>query len=243
MKVFISLFLLLSTSLFALNTEVRFDMLKVQLKNQLEAQEYKKAIKTFSKIRKYKKQKLPVSYDFYEGQVNFEAHHYKKAYRLLDKYVSNVGRDGEYYDMSLPMLLSIEDKIKAKKIKKQAILKLKRKSIFLDLDTNLMWQNSKTLFIGTYKKADNYCSNLKLNGFNNWYLPNASQLKSINNKNKKQHILEGFKHLKNNKFWASNGNYDNNKNVWYLDFKHSNLVKINTNSKKHLSVRCVREKL
>ena len=241
MKLFITLILFINSTLFALNNEVRFDMLKIKLKNELESQEYKKAIKTFSKIRKYKEQ-LPISYDFYEGQVNFEANNYNKAYNLLSKYVTTVGRNGEYYHTSLPMLLDIETKIEQTNNKKQEISNLKRKSTFIDTNTNLMWQNTKNLYIGTYKNSEIYCKNLSLNGYYNWYLPNASQIKSINNKSKKQNILEGFKRLRNYKFWASNGNYNNKHNVWYLDFKHSILSKINANSKKHLTVRCVREK-
>ena len=241
MKILIIFLLLINTSLFAFNDEVRFDMLKIQLKNELESQDYKNAIKTFSKIRKYK-EKLPMSYDFYEGKVNFEANNYAKAYKLLDKYVSNVGRSGEYYKDSLPILLEITNKIEEQKLHKENILNLKRKSIFLDTNTNMMWQNTKTLFIGTYKNSEIYCNNLYLQTFNDWYLPNASQIKSINDKNKKQNSKEGLKKLTNHKFWASNGSYDNKNSVWYLDFKDSTLYKINTNSTKHLTVRCVRNK-
>jgi len=241
MKLFITLILFINSTLFALNDEVRFDMLKIKLKNELESFEYKKAIKTFSKIRKYK-EKLPLSYDFYEGKVNFEAKYYTKAYKLLGNYVSAVGRNGDYYELSLPMLLQIENKFEEKNKHKQKVKNLKRKKIFIDTNTNLMWQNTKKLFIGTYKNSEKYCSNLSLKGYKNWYLPNASQIKSINNKNKKYNILEGFKKPQNNKFWASNGNYSNKNSVWFLNFKDSTLYKIPTNSTKHLTVRCVRNK-
>lgn len=53
-----------------------------------------------------------------------------------------------------------------------------------DNSTSLIWElKNQNNIVSEYTWADanNYCDNLNLDGFNNWWLPSTSQLKTISN--------------------------------------------------------------
>jgi len=241
MKKIFFIFTIFTVYLFALNSEVRFDMLTVQLKKQITKNDYKKAIHTFEQIRQYKK-KLPISYDYYEGKANFEAKNYDKAYILLDKYVSNIGRNGKYYKSSLPMLIDIEDLQESKKNDLKKEKEIKKRDIFLDVSTGLMWQNTKNLNLSTFKNSQKYCSKLNLMAYNDWYLPNLSELKTIINNENNTNIKKAFKNitdLENKVFWANTTNH-NDLGAWTVDFSNIYIEHISKSTNVNHYTRCVR---
>ena len=240
MKNLLLLFLFTSYA-FAINSEVRFDMLTIQLKKQIQSNNYKKAILTFDKIRQYKK-KLPISYDYYEGKANFEAQNYDKAYTMLDKYVSKVGRNGKNYKKSLPMLIDIEELKKKQKISLKEENEIKKRNIYLDKMTGLIWQNTKELYSSTFLNSKKYCNELQLMGYNDWYLPNLSELKTIINNQNNQNLQKAFKDMEKSKniiFWA-----DTEKNtdlgVWTINFDNLYIEHISKLSTNKYNTRCVR---
>ena len=241
MKKIFFIFTIFTVTLFALNSEVRFDMLTVQLKKQINQNDYKKAIRTFDKIRQYKK-KLPTSYDYYEGKANFEAKNYDKAYTLLDKYVSKLGRKGKYYKSSLPMLIDIEDLQETQKIDLKKENEIKKRDIFLDITTGLMWQNTKILNSSTFKNSQKYCLELNLMAYNDWYLPNLNELKTITNNKNDKNINKAFKNinnLKNKIFWANTTN-TNDSGAWTIDFSNLYIEHISKSTDINHNTRCVR---
>jgi hypothetical protein len=96
---------------------------------------------------------------------------------------------------------------------------------FTDKRTGLMWQDTSSSEM-SYEEAEGYCTNLKLDGFKDWYLPTIDELKSIVDYTKRPALVKGFKHRDNNWYWTSTKrdsdsfwivNFSNGNGNWYYD--------------------------
>jgi len=115
----VMLIVLLNTILFALSADIKFDMLKTKLSQQLKASEYKSALSTMKEIRNLEV-KIPSSFDYFEGKALFESGNPDKAYIKMESYVNATGKNGKYYKKALQYLIKSESAIivnKQKKIK------------------------------------------------------------------------------------------------------------------------------
>jgi len=57
-------------------------------------------------------------------------------------------------------------------------------AVWTDSDTDLMWEIKSDFNIMKeydWKDANQYCDNLVLNGYNDWWLPSTTQLKTLSN--------------------------------------------------------------
>jgi predicted ribonuclease toxin of YeeF-YezG toxin-antitoxin module len=101
----------------------------------------------------------------------------------------------------------------------------KTKGILYDKKSGLFWQdqkaNSDTNKKLTYKKAIEYCENLKLGGYR-WRLPTIDELKSIvDYKREDKAIKKGFKYVSVGKYdwyWSSSQDVSDKKYAWVVDF-------------------------
>ena len=118
------------------------------------------------------------------------------------------------------------------------------KNLVIDKSTGLMWQDnidSKTIKKNR-KDAKQYCRRLVFAGYDDWYLPNIKELKSIVDKNRYSPAIKaGFKNVETYHYWSSSPNLSANIiNVSNIDFKNGQTYKTNRKGKCH--VRCVRGK-
>ena len=119
---------------------------------------------------------------------------------------------------------------------------VKNGNTVIDTNTNLQWQdNSDTINKGfRWKEAIEYCEDLKLDGYDDWRLPNIRELNSIVNLNKiDPAIVNGFANVSNNWYWTSTSSGFST--AYGLSFStgkfHWNMSKYD-----QLNVRCVRSR-
>ena len=118
------------------------------------------------------------------------------------------------------------------------------KDLVIDKSTGLMWQDnvdSKTIKKNR-KDAKDYCRRLVFAGYDDWYLPNIKELKSIVDQNRHNPAIRvGFKNVQAYHYWSSSPNLSANIiNVLNIDFKNGQTYKTNRRGRCH--VRCVRGK-
>ena len=118
------------------------------------------------------------------------------------------------------------------------------KELVVDKNTGLMWQDdidSKTIKKNR-KDAKHYCRRLVFAGYDDWYLPNIKELKSIVDKSRHNPAIRtGFKNTEAYHYWSSSPNLSANIiNVLNIDFKNGQTYKTNRRGRCH--VRCVRGK-
>ncbi len=93
--------------LYALSAEVKLDMLKSRLVQELKGGEYGKALNTIADL-KATKTKLPKSFAFFEGKALFESGKKAQAYRVMEKYVEANGKEAKYYKQAISYLANSE---------------------------------------------------------------------------------------------------------------------------------------
>lgn len=106
-----------ASSLFALSPQIRFDMLKTKLVEQLKAQEYDSALETISELKSLGLP-IPSSLDYFEGKALFESGKKYEAYEKLEKYVEKNGKT-KYYNKAIAYLVKAEDTYKKEMQKKE----------------------------------------------------------------------------------------------------------------------------
>ena len=147
------------------------------------------------------------------------------------------------YEIRLDTPSQIEKKAPKSEVK-LALVRDETKEIVVDKNTGLMWQDNidaKTLKKNR-KDAKQYCRNLVLAGYHDWYLPPLKQLKSIVDAKKyNPAIREGFKNVQAYHYWSASPNLSwSNINVSNIDFKNGQVYNNNRNGM--CNVRCVRGK-
>jgi len=105
----------------------------------------------------------------------------------------------------------------------------------------LMWQDDlatkKVKF--DYLSSRNYCSNLKLDGYQNWKLPTVNQLLLIANRDtSKPSIVKHIKNISSSRYWSISNASNNVKKAWTVDFKYGDNYLDKKDEKNN--VRCVR---
>ena len=96
------------------------------------------------------------------------------------------------------------------------------KDVVFDTQKQLMWQDDSSA--KTVKKnwqgAIDYCEELSLAGFNDWYLPNIDELKSIVDKSNSPAIVSGFKNTASYYYWSSTTYAGYTDFAWVVDFNY-----------------------
>ena len=110
--------------------------------------------------------------------------------------------------------------------------------VVTDNITKLMWQDDISSVSLEWLNAINYCENLTLNSFNDWKLPNKTELLSIVDYNKSSPSISTFLNTKLGYYWSSSTSNDDKMEAWIINFKLGHTNKNNKN--KSLYVRCVR---
>ena len=94
------------------------------------------------------------------------------------------------------------------------------KEVVIDPKTNLIWQdNADTKTVQrNWQSAKDYCKNLNLNGYNDWYLPTKEQLQSIIDKTGvAPEIRVQFQNSFSGKYWSSSPD-ESDFRAWGVDF-------------------------
>ena len=116
----------------------------------------------------------------------------------------------------------------------------------IDDANKLMWQdtydNVKHRY--TQQQAIEYCENLVLSGFSNWYLPTADDYRTIIDKTRvKEEIMinRAFKYILPDNYWTSDRTWIRNFGLYgyFVFFKSGAIYYQNRSYKKF--VRCVRK--
>ena len=86
----------------------------------------------------------------------------------------------------------------------------------------LMWQDNYTAktIKRDWRGAKNYCSQLKLVGFTDWFLPSIEQLKSIVDKKRSPAIKKEFKNIISSRYWSSSPYVSDSRYAWNVYFKY-----------------------
>jgi hypothetical protein len=115
-------------------------------------------------------------------------------------------------------------------------------STFTDKDTGLMWQDTKDVTESptTYDDAIRYCEELPLGDYDDWRLPNITELKSIVDYTKHNPaIKDGFKNIASDFYWASSPRVSDSSGAWDVYFGYGD-SSLGGKSNSRL-VRCVRD--
>jgi hypothetical protein len=110
MKQLITLLILLllhSSQAIALPEEVRYDMLKTKLAEQLKAKQYGESLSTIKELRALDRP-LSKSLAYFEGKALFETGKKAHAYKILEQYVTNHGKEAKYYSQAISYLVKAE---------------------------------------------------------------------------------------------------------------------------------------
>jgi len=104
-----------------------------------------------------------------------------------------------------------------KKIQQENEQEIRDNTVIVD---GLMWQDNEDI-IKTKRNwhgAKRYCQNLKLFGFDDWYLPDINELKSIVASANKPTIKSGFNYTALSYYWSSTTNRGYTKDAWRINF-------------------------
>ena len=114
-------------------------------------------------------------------------------------------------------------------------------NVVVDKKTGLMWQDDSDAKSVTkdWQGAQDYCNNLTLQGYHDWFLPTAEQLLTITDKNKvNPSIKSEFKNVTSSSYWSSSPLVSGSKYAWYVYFNDGSS---NRNFKtREYYVRCAR---
>ena len=85
---------------------------------------------------------------------------------------------------------------------------------FYDTETGLIWQDDsdEKNVVKDWSGAKEYCNNLSLDRYNDWYLPSKEQLSDLYKKREK------LKNTFSNYYWSSTTNANNTSSAWIVDF-------------------------
>ncbi|CAA6816026.1 MAG: Unknown protein, partial [uncultured Sulfurovum sp.] len=121
--------------------------------------------------------------------------------------------------------------------------------IVTDNVTTLMWQDDNDTTLD-WSRADQYCTDSSIGGFNDWRLPSMSELDSLKTyypldpvSSSHDVLIDGIFEVRSSfKYWSSfqYQAYQNTDRAWYVDFRMGNQGDGNVNRSGTYRVRCVR---
>ena len=94
-----------------LSPEVQLDLLVNSAKKDIEAERWKDAVQSFEKAMTLGVS-LPGDFHFLYGKALYKTGSYEYALSSLTIYLTLVGRDGEYYEEAIPLVVDAENKQK-----------------------------------------------------------------------------------------------------------------------------------
>ena len=101
-----------------------------------------------------------------------------------------------------------------------------------------MWQDGMAGVEKDFGDAQDYCQTLKFAGFEDWYLPSLSELKTIIvSGNYPKAINTAFKSLYDDYYWSSTEYSD--KYAWMVLFIYTDVIYYHKSERNY--VRCVRK--
>jgi hypothetical protein len=118
------------------------------------------------------------------------------------------------------------------------------KDVVIDNETGLMWQDNDEVKSATGKDwstAIEYCNNLGLGDYFDWYLPNINQLYYITDKGKSNPAMSSvFVNYSSSPYWSSTARTTSTPfNSIFVDFSSGGVE--STAENKLCNVRCVRD--
>ncbi|WP_348653020.1 caspase family protein [uncultured Sulfurimonas sp.] len=135
--------------------------------------------------------------------------------------VSKTGYYSKTGKVDLQSDLNIEISLKKKLVSRKVVEKKTGTKDVVVLN-GLMWQDNrdaKTLR-EDWGGAKDYCSNLKLAGYSDWYLPSMDELKSIVDKSRTPSIKNEFTNATSSVYWSSSSDVSDSKSAWLVNFKY-----------------------
>lgn len=129
----------------------------------------------------------------------------------------------------------------------------KEESYVVDVGSALIWQDqeytqeeidaysagSAVGKVQNFASAISYCENLELDGYNDWRLPNFTELYLLVDRNQTTPAVDStFEHIANGKYWSSTTVDIDNSMGWIVDFEHGNSEWLAKDTKAY--VRCIR---
>lgn len=113
---------------------------------------------------------------------------------------------------------------------------------YVDQTTHLEWQDNADAASVTKKwnGAKQYCEDLKLDGKEDWRLPEYRELLGITDKSRyNPAIKNGFRNVANASYWSSSSNADDSGNAWLVYFDYGLTYRDLKDNSRY--VRCVRD--
>jgi predicted small secreted protein len=148
----------------------------------------------------------------------------------------NTGNDHFYTTQSNKHYVKCVDATNSKR--KSANFARDNSGIVLDYNSKLSWQDNTTVDSKNWKEAIDYCEALTLGGYNDWRLPNISELSSIIDLSSSTKLDSTFKSTLQKVYWSSTSHVASSKISWGINFAYG------TNSyhpkKEKKALRCVR---
>lgn len=192
---------------------------------------------------------------------------YSKTNPAIDSSFKNIGKTSKYWSSGLHNHLKwfgsfdtgrfmpdsigyySGNKILARCVKGNFYIPLKpltrnqNTQIVYDSNTNLFWQDdfdAATVKL-SWENAIRYCEDLKLAGFDDWRLPNITELHSIRDYNiAYAKIKNGFLNENRGSYWSSTTRAYNEKDAWTENYTRGIITGYNSGKNLARNVRCVR---
>ncbi len=120
----------------------------------------------------------------------------------------------------------------------------KNGDLVVDMPHKLHWQDTQdnVSLLKTHQGAVDYCEELTLSGYADWYLPTKEEYLYIIDKTRQNNpkINSKFEYILPDDYWTSNSRWQNfYRYGYYILFTSGNIYYQNKNNLKY--VRCVRE--
>jgi hypothetical protein len=207
----LSICTILGTEAFALSKEIRFDMLKTKLSEELKSKEYNSALDTISELKNMGVS-LPNSLVYFEAKAMFENGQKAGSYKLFEKYLNKDGKGAKYYKEALAYIIKAEPEKKKVELERQRKLERQKeterqKEKLFDIENESIYRDkySGDSFVyggrGTWWEANKKCESLIYAGFDNWYLPDENDLKPILSDYHITDYEDSYKDRKSDKKW------------------------------------------